>query len=101
MLLRPMSSTLAHNIMVASMCMKLHNLGVDNSVTWVKPHVRDFRDHDRLLVVPQSIVVDNAPRDLKAKVKSSLRDFLVILGKTGGESRPLRTMVKGLGLARI
>ena len=31
-LCRPISSTLAPKIMVASVCMKQHNLGVDNSV---------------------------------------------------------------------
>jgi hypothetical protein len=69
--------------------MKLHNLGVDNSVTRVKPHARDFREHDHLLVVPQSSVADNAPRDLKAKVKSSLRDRLCDIVKDGGGFMPV------------
>jgi hypothetical protein len=53
-------------------------------ITRVKPYARAFKDRDHLLVVPQSIVVDNAPRDLKAKVKSSLRDCLCDIVKDGG-----------------
>jgi hypothetical protein len=56
--------------------MKLHNLGVDSSVTRVKPHARDFMMHDRLLVEQQDNVADPAPRALKAKLKSSLIDRL-------------------------
>ncbi len=65
---RPMSFTLVHNIAVAFVCMKLHSFGIDNYITRVKPHDRDFRNHDRLFVVPQDHVSENPPKDLKAKV---------------------------------
>jgi hypothetical protein len=68
--------------------MKQHNFGVDNSITRVKPHGRDFGDHDRLLVVPQDLVSENSPKDLKAKVKSNLRDRLCDIVKEGGGERP-------------
>jgi len=83
-----MSSTLHHSIKIVCVCMKLHNIGVENSVTRVKPHPRDYKMHDRLLVVPQHIVADNAPRDLKSKIKSTLRDRLSEIVKEGGGVRP-------------
>ncbi len=55
---RAMSSTLPHSIMVVQVCIKLHNLGVENSITRVKPHARDFKGHDRISVVAQSNVLD-------------------------------------------
>ncbi len=80
---RPMISTHAHNIMVALLCTKLRNLGVNISVTRVKPHAKEFKDHDRLFVVSYSNFVDNEPRDLKAKVKISLRDCRCDIVKDG------------------
>ncbi len=85
---RPMSSTLPHSLKVVSVCMKLHNMGVNGSITRVKPHARDFRMHDRLLVVPQDHVADNAPRDLKSKSRATLRDRLCEIVKEGGGVRP-------------
>ena len=85
---RPMSSTLHYSIKVVSVCMKLHDIGVENSVTRVKPHPRNYRMHDRLLVVPQGNFADNAPRDLKSKTKSTLRDRLFEIVKEGGGVRP-------------
>ena len=85
---RSMSSTLPHNIKVTQVCMKLHNLGVENSVTRVKPHARDYFGHDSILVVAQSKVVDPQPDHLKSRVKSTLRDRLCEIVKGGGGVRP-------------
>jgi hypothetical protein len=91
---RAMSSTLPDNIEVCQVCMKLHYLGVDNSVTRVKPHPRDFRNHDTILVATQSKVFDPQPEHLKSKVKSTLRDRLCDVVKEGGGVRPVTTMSK-------
>jgi hypothetical protein len=85
---RSMSSTLPHNIKVTQVCMKLHNLGVENSITRVKPHARDFKNHDTILVVAQSNVSDSQPPHLKSRVKSALRDRLCDVVKDGGGVRP-------------
>jgi hypothetical protein len=98
---RAMSSTLPHNIKVCQVCMKLHNLGVENSVTRVKPHARDFKNHDSILVVAQTKVSDPQPAHLKSRVKSALRDRLCEIVKEGGGSAPPRTGARGQGLARI
>ena len=89
-----MSSTLPHNIKVCQVCMKLHNLGVDNMVTRVKPHPRDFKDHDSLLVVAQTQVSDPQPDHLKSRVKSALRDSLCDVVKEGDGVRPLANRSK-------
>jgi len=39
---RPISSNLEHNIMVAYVFMILHNFGVDNSITSLKPQGSDL-----------------------------------------------------------
>ncbi len=83
-----MSSTLPHNIKVSQVCMKLHNLGVDNSVTRVRPHARDFRLHDTLLVVTQTTISDPQPKHLKSRVKSNLGNRLCDVVKDGGGVRP-------------
>ncbi len=83
-----MSSTLPHSIMVVQVCIKLHDLGVDNSITRVKPHDMDFKGHDIILVVAQSTVVDPAPRHLKSKAKSTIRDRLCDIVKDGGGVKP-------------
>jgi hypothetical protein len=82
----PMSSTLPYSIKVVSVCVKLYNIWVERSVTRVKPNARDFMMHDRLLVVPQYHVADNAPRDLKSKSKTTLRGRLCETVKGGGWS---------------
>jgi hypothetical protein len=83
-----MSSTLPHSIMVVQVCIKLHNLGVDSSITRVKPHDRDFKGHDIILVAAQSNVVGHAPRHLKSKAKSTIRDCLCDIVKEGGGVKP-------------
>ncbi len=98
---RPMSSSLPHNIKVTQVCTKLHNLGVDNSITRVKPHARDFRDHDTILVVTQNKVADPQPDHLKSRVKSTLRDRLCDVVREGGVCGPQRIEAKGQGLARF
>ncbi len=80
---RAMSSNLPHNIKLCQVCMKLHYLGVDKSVTRVKPHPRDFKDHDSILVVAQTKVSDPQPDYLKYRVKSTLRDRLCDVVKEG------------------
>jgi hypothetical protein len=83
-----MSSSLEHNIKVTQVCMKLHNLGVDNSITRVKPHTRDFKDHDTIMVVTQSKVSDPQPDHLKSRIKSTLRDRICEVVKKAGGVRP-------------
>ena len=84
---RVMSSTLPHNIKATQVWMKLHILGVDNLVTKVKPHARDFKNHDATLVVAQTKVVDPQPNHLKSRVESTLRDRLSEVVKEGGCNR--------------
>jgi hypothetical protein len=74
--------------------MKLHNLGVDNFVTRVKPHARDFKNHNSILVVAQTKVFDPQPAHLKSRVKSSLRDRFCEVVKEGGGVRPTTNMGK-------
>ena len=80
---RSMSSSLPLIIIYVSVCMELHNFGKENYIARVQPIARDFRDHDRLLVVPQDNVVEPQPRHLKSKVKSTLRDHLCECVKEG------------------
>jgi len=48
---------------------------------------RDFKEHDRLIVVHRDQVAKNAPRNLKSKNKSILRDRLYkIVKEEGGGS---------------
>ena len=89
-----MSNTLPHSIMVVQVCIKLHNLGVEHSITRVKPHARDFKGHDNILVVAQSKVADPAPRHLKSKATSTLRDRLCEIVKSGGGVRPATSKSK-------
>jgi hypothetical protein len=79
-----MSSTLPHNNKVCQVCMKLHNSGVDNAVTRVKPHPRDFKNHDSILDVAQTKVSDPQPKHLKSRVKSTVRDRVCDIVKEGG-----------------
>ena len=67
--------------------MNLHNLGVENLVTRVKPHARDFKDHESILVVAQSKVSDpHQHAHLKSRVENTLRNRLceVVMGGGGG-----------------
>ena len=91
---RVVSYTLPHSIMDVQVCIKLHNLGVENSITRVKPHARDFKGHDNILVVAQSKVSNPAPRYFNSKVKSTLRDRLCDNVKDGGEVRPVANISK-------
>jgi len=82
---RAMSSTLPNNINICQVCIKLHNQSVDNSVTRVKPHLRDFKNLDSSLVVAQSKVPEPQPEHLKLRVRSTLRDCLCdVVTREGG-----------------
>ena len=72
---RSMSPRLAHSLKVASVCIKLHNLGIDNGDYKILPLLKDRKARDDLLPVQQDKVAVK-PKNLKSKVKSILRDKL-------------------------
>ncbi len=82
-----MGSTLAHNTKVVTVCMKLHNLGVDNGLHRIVPLQRDITSHESLLPVQQDMVSER-PKHLKNKVTSLLRDDLCDILKSQGYARP-------------
>ena len=70
-----MSPRLAHSLKVASVYIKLHNLGIDNGDYKILPLLKDRKARDDLLPVQQDKVAVK-PKNLKSKVKSILRDKL-------------------------
>ena len=70
---RSMSLTLAHSTMVVNVCMKLHNMGVDDGYHRITALDRDYRMHDDLMPIQQHMV-SRKPKYLKNKVNSTLRD---------------------------
>jgi hypothetical protein len=93
---RPQSGRLKHTTKVVSVCIKLHNLGVDNGVYRVMPITRDLRVHESLLPVQQD-AVSLKPKHLKSRIKSTLRDTLCGVLKGQGFVRPVvnRKRVRG------
>jgi hypothetical protein len=87
-LMRSQSTRLKHTVKVISVCIKLHNLGVDNGVYMVLPMARDLRAHDSMLHVRQD-VVSLKPNHLKNRVKSTLRDEISEVLKAQGFARPV------------
>ena len=85
---RSMSSTMAHSTMVVNVCIKLHNLGVDNGHYRIAALDRDFRIHDDLMPIQQH-VVSKKPKYLKNKVDSTLRDGICDVLKAQGHTRPI------------
>jgi hypothetical protein len=93
---RPQSGKLKHTTKVVSVCIKLHNLGVDNGVYTVIPITRDMRIHESLLPVQQD-VVSLKPKHLKSRVKSSLRDTLCDVLKAQGFAWPVANRKRDRG----
>ena len=85
---RSMSSTLAHSTMVVNVCMKLHNLGVDNGHYRIAAMDSDFRMHDDLMPIQQHMV-SIKPKYLKNKVKTILRDRICDVLQSQGHTRPI------------
>jgi len=83
---RPQSSTLKHTSKVVSVCIKLHNLGVDNGVYRVTPIERDLREHETMLPVRQD-AVSLKSKHLKSRVTSTLRDEICAVLKAQGFAR--------------
>ena len=63
---------MAHSTMVVNVCIKLHNLGVDNGHYRIAALDREFRIHDDLMPIQQH-VVSKKPKYLKNKANSTLR----------------------------
>jgi hypothetical protein len=74
--------------MVVNVCMKLHNLGVDNGHHRIAALDRDFRIHDDLMPIQQHMV-SRKPKYLKNKVISLLRDRLCNVLQAQGHTRPI------------
>ena len=85
---RCQSARLKHTTKVISVCIKIHNLGVDNGVYRVAPMARDLRAHASMLPVRQD-VVSLKPKHLKSRVKSTLRDEICDVLKAQGFARPV------------
>ena len=73
--------------MVVNVCMKLHNLGVDNGHYRIIALYRDFRIHDDLMPIQQDQVA-RKPKYLKNRATSTLRDQVCDVLKTQGHTRP-------------
>ena len=90
---RELSTSLEHTTTVVSVCMKLHNLTIDDNIQRIKPLARDIKDHDNMKPVKQDMV-SYAPRDYKKRVKSDKRDILTETLATIGLVRPVNHRTK-------
>ncbi len=85
---RSESARLKHTTKVISVCIKIHNIGVDNGVYKVAPMARDLRAHASMMHVRQDDV-SLKPKHLKSRVMSTLRDEICDVLKAQGFARPV------------
>eukprot|EP00951_Prasinocladus_malaysianus_P004824 scaffold34122_cov19-Prasinocladus_malaysianus.AAC.1 len=72
---RPLKPSLAKVSLIVSVCLKLHNICVQDGIARHDPLSKDVRPWDIFEPIPQD-VVSYVPRDLKKRQKSNLRQKL-------------------------
>jgi len=72
--------------MVVKVCIKLHNLGVDNGHHRIVASDRDYNMHDDLIPI-QKHMVSHKLKYLKNKVNTTLRDLVCYVLQSQGHTR--------------
>ena len=87
---RPMRCKLERVVLVVSVCMKLHNILIDDRMHMNQPMARDVTAKDLFKPIDQD-KVSYMPRDLKKRQKCALRQKICDLLKSEGQVRPVLT----------